>query len=320
MAIAHPHRNVRDLKVLVLCGGLSAEREVSFDSGRAVHAALLQAEAEAQLLDLGRDDLSQLEGRSFDILFNALHGAFGEDGRMQCLLDKQGIPYTGSRAPACEVAFDKMQSKKIFERAEVPTPRWCMIHESDVPEEAMARHEIGLPVVVKPVRGGSSQGVKLVHCQDGLRSAVDGALQYDGTVLLETLVQGRELTVGILDGRALPVIELRTRREFYDYEAKYRDDDTEYLCPADLSEMVRTQVCEAALAANEAVGAEHFSRVDIMLDASGRPQVLEVNIIPGFTSHSLLPKAARADGIEFPNLCAKIVELGWNRHIAGSSR
>ncbi len=304
----------RRLRTAVLCGGPSAEREVSLDSGRAVTAALREAGVPVECVELADATPGPLDGLDPDICFNALHGAFGEDGALQRLLDERGLAYTGSGAAACALAFDKTAAKDALAAAGVPTPAWTVVAPGTDAAAAVASAGLAGAVVTKPVRGGSSQGVTLVRERSALAAGVRCAQAYDGRVLIEQLIEGRELTVGVLDGEALPVIELATDRAFYDYEAKYLADDTRYLCPADLPTAVAARVTETALAACAAFGLQHFARVDCMLDADGTPWVLEGNAIPGFTGHSLLPKAAAAAGIAFPELCLRILALGWARH------
>ncbi|MFH0911304.1 MAG: D-alanine--D-alanine ligase [Planctomycetota bacterium] len=313
--MAGKKRDVKMLSIAVLCGGPSSEREVSLESGRAVHAALASLGMKTRLVDIRGQDLSELKGLVFDILFNALHGAFGEDGKLQRLLNEAGLAYTGSNPSACERAFDKLRAKALFAVRGIPTPAWTALGDRESPRYALERENLSLPVVVKPVRGGSSQGVTLVHEEKDLARGMAAAAAFDRAILIESLIRGRELTVGILDGHPLPAIELRTPREFYDYAAKYSDDRTQYLCPADLEPELRRRTEEASIAAWNAVGAEHFARIDLILSPDGTPYILEVNTIPGFTSHSLLPKAAAAAGMDFPRLCLKIVELGWERHL-----
>jgi len=304
------------LRVAVLCGGPSPEREVSLSSGRAVHEALAGLGVASRLVDLPAADLLPLDEVECDVAFNALHGEFGEDGAVQRLLEERGLAYTASRAPACERAFDKVRAKRLFARRGLPTPAWTGIGPDEPLQPALAAAGLDIPVVAKPVHGGSSQGVTLVGDRGELQAAVAAAAEYDRAVLVERLIEGREVTVGMLDGEALPVVELRTPRTFYDYTAKYADEKTEYLCPAPLPQAAAEEARRVGLAACEAVGAEHFARVDLRLDRDLRPYLLEVNTVPGFTSHSLLPKAAAAVGIDFPHLCLRIVALGWARHQA----
>lgn len=294
-------------KVAVLCGGPSAEREVSLQSGRAVHDAIAGAGVDSVLLELEHDDISPLKECNPDIVFLALHGYWGEDGQCQRILEGLSLPYTGSPPEACEIAFDKVACKEIFTRAGIPTPAWTHGARQSNYEELLSDAGLSLPLVVKPSRGGSSQGVSIVRSDEEFTRALEECFHYDDACLVEEFVPGREVTVGILNGEALPVIEMRTQRNFYDYQAKYEDDDTEFICPAELSLGERTAVQAISLAAHNAVGARHFSRVDLMLGPDGRPRVLEVNIIPGFTSHSLLPKAARAAGIDFADLCCRLL-------------
>jgi D-alanine-D-alanine ligase len=311
---------VRGKRVAVLCGGPSAEREVSVASGRAVHQALRGAGLSSTLVVLEGADLAEMAGLEVEIVFNALHGAFGEDGTVQRLLAARGLPYTGSRPDACALAFDKAEAKRVFHERGVPTPPWLTLTESDGQAAALVTETLRLPVAVKPVRGGSSQGVSLVTGIDELGPALGAALGYDDRAMVETLVRGRELTVGVLEGEALPVVELRTPRAFYDYEAKYRDEQTEYLCPAELPAEAEAATRQAALEACGWLGAEHVARVDLILDENDRPWVLEVNIIPGLTDHSLLPKAAAAAGIAFPDLCIRLLELAWRRDVESRER
>jgi D-alanine-D-alanine ligase len=310
------NKSVDDLRVLVACGGKSAERDVSLESGRAVYDALLSAGISAEFCIFDENDLAVLEGKEFDIVFNAFHGEFGEDGAFQHLLDERAIPYTGSGGKACELAFDKLASKEAFCNNKVPTADWWALKSTTHVASVLGLSCVQFPAVVKPVCAGSSQGVEIVRESGELASAVNRAGRYDENIMVETYIEGREFTVGMLAGEALPVIELRTKRDFYDYLAKYEDDDTEYICPADLSDVLTRRLQQLALFTCKVVKAEHFARVDIMLDKNERPHVLEVNMIPGFTSHSLLPKAAAEAGIPFPELCKKIVALGWQRHSA----
>ena len=219
--------------------------------------------------------------------------------------------YTGSGAEACAVAMDKHAAKIRLRAAGIPTPAWVRVKSVDECEKAMA-DGLHLPVVVKPANRGSSVAVTIVRQREALAPAVAQALAIDSAALLEEFVPGRELTAGMLGSEILPLVELMPDGEFYDYNAKYISDHTRYLCPAPLPEATAAQVRQIALEVNRALGAEHFSRTDIMLGEKG-PQVLELNAIPGFTSHSLLPKAAQAAGIAFGDLCCRILAMGWTR-------
>jgi D-alanine-D-alanine ligase len=303
---------IRQTPVAVLCGGRSPERDVSRESGRAVYEALAGLGLEVHLVDLADDSLAPLEGFR-GLVFLAMHGVFGEDGGAQSALEAMVLPYTGSDPESSARAFCKKRSKEAFRAAGVPTPADLVLSESAGMEDALDRAGLSLPLVVKPVRAGSSQGVTIVRKAEALEGALAEALRWDAEAMVEPFLPGAELTVGILERRALPVIEMRTTTEFFDYEAKYSDGVTEYICPAELSAGTTARVRELALAAHDSLGARDLSRVDILLDAAGAPSVLEVNTIPGFTSHSLLPKAARAAGIPFPELCLRLLELAHKR-------
>lgn len=297
----------KGIKIAVLAGGESAEREVSIQSGTSIFNALKIFGCSVEFIQLEHDKVDIQLLKNFDVVFIAMHGAFGEDGQLQKILQDNDIVFTGSDEKSCFAAFDKKLTKQAFEARDVNTPEWLTLCSPD--DISAVKEKFKFPVVVKPVTGGSSQGVHIVKCEENLSEAISDAFKYSGEVMIEYFVKGRELTVGILDGETLPVIELRTKREFYDYEAKYIDDDTEYLCPANLESGVLEKINKEAIKAFDAVGARDFSRVDIMIDESNHPYVLEVNIIPGFTSHSLLPKAAGVYGLDFPQLCEKIISL-----------
>jgi len=281
-------------------GGPGAERDVSLRSGAAVCKALASVAATVTAIDVTTRSV-ELPSDT-DLVFNIIHGTFGEDGDLQDLLDSAGVPYTGEGAAGSRLAFDKIESKRSFDAAGVPTPQWEILSPGERPS-------LALPFVAKPPREGSSVGVHLVHDADSVASALDDCFARGSEVLIEEFVSGRELTVGILGDRALPVIEIVPKDGFYDYEHKYTKGGSEYFCPADLPEGVTASVQAAALAAHRSLGLEVYSRVDVLLDRSNRPYVLEVNTIPGMTETSLLPKAAAAVGISFPALCEEIIEL-----------
>ncbi|MFQ5589911.1 MAG: D-alanine--D-alanine ligase, partial [Phycisphaerae bacterium] len=242
-----------------------------------------------------------------DFVFIALHGEFGEDGAIQTELDARGMRYSGAGAAASRLAMDKANAKRCFQSAGVPTPQFevvnCAVPSGRLPP-------FGLPAVVKPISSGSSVDTTIVRTPRELADASNALVTKYGDALVERYITGPELTVGILGDQALPVCQIRTRREFYDYQAKYVDDDTEYLFDVDLPSSLLTQVQELSVAAHRALGVRAFCRVDWMVDSCyARPYCLEVNTIPGFTSHSLLPKAAASAGIAFDQLCERIVEL-----------
>lgn len=293
------------LAITVLSGGPSAEREVSLQSGAAVHAALRRLGHDAMLRDISPADLSALNEPT-DFVFIALHGEFGEDGQIQRELDARGLPYSGSGESASQAAMNKAESKRIIERADLPTPAWRLATRGNAAEIA----QFPIPAVVKPVNSGSSVDLTIAKTPAALAAAVLKLVDRDGEALVEKYVRGRELTVGILGDRALPVCEIRTKREFYDYQAKYIDDDTQYLFDIDLPPTLLAAVQEMSVRAHNAIGCRVLSRVDWMIDgATLRPYFLEINTIPGFTSHSLVPKAAARIGLNFDQLCQKVIEL-----------
>jgi D-alanine-D-alanine ligase len=290
------------------------EREVSLNSGKAVYDALVRIGHRAVLRDINPDDLSALEPSSgkIDFVFIALHGEFGEDGTVQAELDRRGLPYCGTAAAASRLAMNKAGSKRRFDEAGIPTPPYEMVRS---PEFDGLPARVALPAVVKPVASGSSVDTSIVRTEEDLAAAIADVVGRYGEALVERYISGKELTVGILGERALPVCEIRTNREFYDYQAKYIDDDTQYLFDLDLPVALLKRVQAMSVEAHKALGCRVFSRVDWMVDSDTLdPFVLEVNTIPGFTSHSLLPKAAARVGISFDDLCARIIELSTASH------
>jgi len=298
------------VKVTVLMGGDSSERQVSLASGTAVADALESLGYRVHRADVRPDDLSALDVPA-DVVFVALHGGFGEDGRLQAELDRRGIRYCGSGPEASARAMDKVAAKQAFCRVGVPTPRFDVACPERV-GPALACWS--LPVVVKPVSEGSSVDCNIVRRYEQLAPTVQRLLDRYDRCLIEQYIKGPELTVGILGEQALPVCQIRPRREFYDYQAKYCDDETEYLFEIELPAELLRRVQELSLRAHAALGCRDFSRVDWVVDeATGQPFVLEVNTIPGFTDHSLLPKAAERAGLSFARLCERIVELSLQR-------
>lgn len=293
-------------KIAVLAGGPSSEREISLRSGRAVHKALTEEGLDAIFLDVNSDIHDIIRSTSFDIAFLALHGKFGEDGTVQKILEEKRIPYTGSGPEASRLALDKIASKAIFVKERISTPRYAVAVNSDAGEGAA--DIIGFPAVVKPQFEGSSIGLSIVKDKPSLRSAIKKAFGFGGSVLIEEFINGRELTVGVLDDKPLPVVEIVPKNKVYDYSAKYDDPDTKYLVPAPISEEEARMAQDLAVRAHRALGCRSFSRVDIMLDNKGVLYVLEVNTIPGMTERSLLPKAAAAAGVSFGELCIKLLK------------
>lgn len=300
---------VDTLDITVLAGGPGGEREVSLHSGRAVAQALCRLGHHVTNCDIAPNELSAL-GRPADFVFIALHGEFGEDGTVQAELDARGVRYSGSGAAASRLAMDKVEAKRAFLRSHIPTPEFLVVDRVNRAELAAKCY---VPAVVKPVSSGSSVDITIARTPQQLQSAVEAVVNRYGRALVERYVAGCELTVGILGDRALPVCEIRTKREFYDYQAKYVDNDTEYLFDLDLPVELLQEVQELSLVAHQALGCEVFSRVDWMVDRQTlRPYVLEVNTIPGFTDHSLVPKAAARVGMPFDDLCRRIIELSWD--------
>jgi D-alanine-D-alanine ligase len=295
------------LHVTVMLGGPSAEREVSLRSGRAVTEALLELGHWVSWVD-PRTDQWQLPEKC-DAVFLALHGTYGEDGTVQRRLEELGVAYTGCNAKASRIAFDKVETKRRCVAAGVPTPRFTVI------ESARAGFPLGWtpPVVLKPVRQGSSVGLSFVERVEDWHEALGVTLQHDTAALVEERVRGREVTVGILAGEALPVVEIRPKQGSYDYQNKYTEGATEYLCPAPFDRMTTERIQAAGMRAFEAVGGRDYGRVDVMVREDGQPLVLEVNTLPGMTETSLLPKAAAAVGLSFESLCARMLELAVRR-------
>jgi len=293
-------------RVGVLAGGPSNEREISLRSGRAVHASLVRKGLDAVLLDVRDDIQSAIEENKIDMAFVALHGRFGEDGTVQKILEDMNIPYTGSRPNASKTALDKILTKAVFERSGIPVPRYVILEKDDFNAEDCYR--LGFPMVVKPHLEGSSIGLSVVNDKDALAAAIDKAFEYGELALVEEYITGRELTVGILDDEPLPVIEIVTKDNIYDYKAKYADPETKYLVPAPLDEETARRAQMLGKSSHLALGCRCFSRVDMILDSSFRLFVLEVNTIPGMTERSLLPKAAQAIGLSFGDLCIRLIE------------
>lgn len=292
-------RSKRFRRVAVLMGGISEEREVSLRSGAAVVKGLREAGYDVEGIDVRSTDF-ELPDR-IEAVFIALHGAFGEDGEIQARLGRMGVAYAGSGPEASRAAFDKAISKEIFIRHGIPTPDYEIL-------EAGGSRSLSLPVVVKPTRQGSSIGVHRVFGEEQWPDAFADALRFGRKVVVESFIPGREITVGVVDGEALPVVEIATPRDdWYDYEAKYTAGTTEYIVPAPLAEDVYGRCQEEGLKTYHALGCRGFARVDFRLSGKGEVYVLELNSIPGFTETSLLPKAALEAGMSFSELCHRIV-------------
>ena len=291
---------LKDKTVALLKGGPGKERDVSLRSGAAVAKALRAAGAQVVEIDVTAAETNLPE--SVDLAFNIIHGTFGEAGQLQSILHDRGIPYTGEGIEGSRTAFDKILSKEAFDRAGVPTSKWEKIHRGQTPS-------LPLPYVVKAPRQGSSVGVHIIRDAAALPAALEDCFQYGEEVLIESFFSGRELTVGILGGEALPVVEIVPRDGFYDYDHKYTSGASEYFVPAPLTGAEAASVQSTACAAHRALGLEVYSRVDILLAPDGSMSVLEINTIPGMTELSLLPKAAAVAGLDFPSLCEEIAGL-----------
>lgn len=307
------------LKAAVLYGGDSPEREVSLSSGRAICSALSEAEVSVEPIEAetSREMLEAANASDADIFFIALHGGWGEDGRLQAALDLMGRPYTGSGPAACAIAMDKRASKAMFAMDGVPTPKAEYVFTTSTVDESLVRRSLEAfkrweKVVVKPCCSGSTVGVTIVDSADQIRNALAKAAGFDRSVIVEEYIPGREITVTVWEDEgkaiALPVIQIVPKSGFYTYEAKYTSGKTDYLCPAPLSQQETAAVCRASTAAHRSLGCSIYSRVDLRLTDEGVPFVLEVNTAPGMTATSLVPKSAAANGWSFPELARKIVE------------
>lgn len=296
-------------KVGVLYGGVSAEREVSLNSGAGVHAALLEAGVDAHLFDVGEHSLSDLEVAKFDRVFMILHGRYGEDGCIQGALELLGIPYTGPSVMSSSLTMDKIMTKRLFIEQGIPTPLYHVVHNAEDLQEAVTK--LGLPMILKPPHEGSTIGLTKIQTAEQLDEALNQASQYDKVLLAEQCIVGRELTVAVLgqgdEARALPIIEIIAPEGNYDFHNKYHSDDTQYVCPADLSPELTEKIQNFCVQAYRTVGCEGWSRVDVMLNANDEPFLLEINTAPGMTSHSLVPMAAKADGMTYSELCVNIL-------------
>ncbi|MBM3255597.1 MAG: D-alanine--D-alanine ligase [Candidatus Omnitrophica bacterium] len=304
-------------RIGVLMGGPSMEREISLKSGHAVYEALVGMGVEAILIDIKTDGVEEnielLKSHKISCAFLALHGSFGEDGQIQEILENIKIPYTGSAARASRLAMDKVASRKIFSAAGLSVPDYEVLERDSFGPGWEYRSNLGLPLVVKPASNGSSIGLSIVDKKEEIKKAVQLALGFDERAILERYIPSRELTVGIVEEEALAVIEIIPKKRFFDYEAKYQIGMTEYVVPAELEEGISKKVQGVALKAHNLLGCFGCSRVDILLDERGIPFVLELNSIPGFTPTSLLPKSARVAGIDFVQLCLKLIQLAYER-------
>ena len=303
-------------RVAVLYGGSSSEREISLLTGTAVHAALQRRGVAAQLFDPGTQPLADLLSERIERVWIALHGPGGEDGTVQGALEFLGIPYTGSGVLGSAIGMDKLRTKRLAQAVGVPTADFVVLRESADLE--LALEQLVLPLIVKPGSQGSSVGMARVEQAGQLRAAWEVARRFDPVVFAEPWITGAEYTVAILQGAALPSIRIETPRAFYDYEAKYLREDTRYFCPSGLGAEAEAHLASLALAAFDTCGADGWGRADFMMDRTGRPLLLEINTVPGMTSHSLVPMAARASGLDFEELVWRVLETSLCRSRTGA--
>ena len=304
-------KTLKQEKIAVLLGGTSAEREVSLNSGNAVLVALRKQGYDAHPIDPKTFPVATLKEQGFDRVFNILHGRGGEDGTMQGLLEQIGLPYTGCGVMASALTMDKMRTKMLWKAFGLPVAEMEIVTtENRINLNPMAVvKKLGLPLMVKPSLEGSSVGLTKVKAVEELESAVDFALKFDRTVLIEEWLAGDEFTVPVLDGEVLPSIKIVPEGEFYDYDAKYISDNTQYFCPAGLTEEREQELRRLVKQAYDVVGCRGWSRIDVMADVEGKFRLVEVNTNPGMTSHSLFPKSAATVGYSFEQLVEKILEL-----------
>jgi D-alanine-D-alanine ligase len=318
MRLVHDVSAVREItdarefgKVAVLLGGQSSEREISLLSGGAVHAALQRRGVDAQAIDPRDVPLAELVAQNFDRVWIALHGPGGEDGTLQGALECLGLPYTGSGVLGSAICMDKVRTKRLAAAVGIATADFVVLRSAADFDTAL--EQLGLPLFVKPATQGSSVGMSKVEHAADLPAAFAAAAATDDVVLAEAFISGAEYTVAVLQGRALPSIRIATPKNFYDYEAKYFRDDTQYHCPSGLSPETERHLGALAIGAFAAAGAEGWGRVDFMMDSTGRPLLLEINTVPGMTDHSLVPMAARAINMDFDTLVWRVLETSLAR-------
>lgn len=293
-------------RVGVLCGGLSPERPISLQSGEAVFSGLLEAGVDAVKIDIGADAVDQIRSAGINRAFLALHGPGGEDGRMQSLLEALGIPYTGSGVAASALAMDKYRTKLIWRGAQLPTAEFELLGPGS--DWSRVLEKLGGKVMVKPANEGSSLGMSVAKSADELQAAYVDATAHDSIVIAERWLPGREFTVAVIGNRAYPPVEIVSEQEFYDYEAKYLSDNTQYLCPAPVDEVVSSEMQRVSLEAFHTLGCSSWARIDLMMDEDDELMLLEANIAPGMTSHSLVPMSAKVAGLSFSQLVVRILE------------
>ena len=299
----------KPLNITVMLGGPSDEWDVSLRTGAAVARTLSSHGHAVHILDPRDDSWSLLPGT--EVVFLALHGAYGEDGRVQKRLEELGMPYTGCGVEASRLGFDKILSKKRFIEAGIPTARYLVFDSAAAPWPK----DWQTPLVVKPVRQGSSVGLQFVLAESEWTGALTESLRYDTQVMVEEKIEGREITAGILADEPLPIVEVRAKKGLYDYHNKYTAGASEYLCPAEFEDAVTARIQAVGMAAYRAIGGRDYARVDMIVRPDGEPMVLEVNTLPGMTETSLFPKAAAAAGIDYTHLCQKMIDLALKRAV-----
>lgn len=303
------HTPLNPLRIAVLCGGDSAERSISLQSGAAVAAALAAQGHEVITIDPAETSLNEYDWTGIDVAFLALHGTFGEDGGVQQILEGHSVVFTGSDSEASTLAFSKSAAKERFTLSGISTPEYALFHKDDPPARITEQAAtIGYPLVVKPDRQGSSLGVVIVENESQLADAVAQSFALDSFCLLERAIIGSEWTLGVIDDDPLPLIRIGTAHQFFDFEAKYSDDATEYHFDETIDPALRNRLTTIGLDACRALGTKGIARVDIMLDDAGQPWILEVNTIPGMTDHSLVPKAAANIGLDMGQFCEVVIE------------
>ena len=298
--------DLKTKKIVVILGGWSKERPVSLKTGEAVYGNLKALGLAVEKFDPQTDDLARLKGR-FDSAFIALHGNYGEDGCIQGLLELLKIPYTGSGVLSSALCYDKIKTKELVQKQGVLTPRYWVYHQGDAVDAFLQKNEIRVPVIAKPNKEGSSFGAVIIRETPALAKGIKESAQYGTEILIEELIQGKEVTVGLLNGRALPSVEIAPKSGFYNYESKYTAGKTEYFVPARIDKSVEERIKQQSESIVKCLGCRGAPRVDFMLDQHDNPCFLEVNTIPGMTETSLLPKAARAEGLDFGSLCVEIL-------------
>lgn len=301
-------------KIAVFAGGPSSEREISLKSGKAVYEALRRRNQDVDFVDINDSFYMKLKNINADLVFIALHGKFGEDGSIQTMLEELRLPYTGSGVESSRLALDKVASRELFLANGLTVPRYKIVKRDNNIMDLLGEFE--MPFVVKPQREGSSIGLSIVTDKVHAKTALGMAFSYGDTIIVEEYIHGREITVGILEEVALPVIEIVTEHNVYDFDAKYVDEGTRYIVPAALTEDDYNRAQGYALNAHRILGCRDLSRVDMRMDYDGNIYILEVNTIPGMTERSLLPKAALAKGLSFEDLCMKLVDLAHKRSVS----